>query len=137
VAGRVCDNQSMRALEQRVPDASHSEVGGLVIDEVEAGKGRIKRVIYPPGWSWTAHMQPVTGGERCMHAHVGFLVQGRMMVEYADGCREAYQAPAAVVVAPGHVGWVEGDEAAVLVQYDCGADTVDVLGVAAEHRHDA
>lgn len=37
---------------------------------------------------------------------------------------------------PGHVGWVEGDEAAVLVQYDCGADTVDVLGVPAEHRHD-
>ena len=24
---------------------------------------------------------PVTGGERCPRAHVGFLVQGRMMVE--------------------------------------------------------
>jgi len=71
-----------------------------------------------------------------MHAHVGFLVQGRMVVEYGDGCRETYQAPAAVVVAPGHDGWVEGDESAVLVQFDCGPETVDVLGLPGEHRHD-
>ena len=64
------------------------------------------------------HHMTVTGGDLCMHAHVGFLVQGRMVVEYADGCRETYQAPAAVVVAPGHDGWVEGDESAVLVQFD-------------------
>jgi hypothetical protein len=132
----VCDNPHMGSLEQPMPGAMHSEVGGLAVDEIEAGRGRIKRVIYPPGWRWTEHMQPVTGGERCMHAHVGFLVQGRMTVEYADGCREAFQAPAAVVVPPGHVGWVEGDEAAVLVQYDCGPETVDVLGLPAEHQHD-
>ena len=53
-----------------------------------------------------------------------------------DGCRETYQAPAAVVVAPGHDGWVEGDESAVLVQFDCGSETVDVLGLPGEHRHD-
>jgi hypothetical protein len=41
-----------------------------------------------------------------------------------------------VVVAPGHDGWVEGDESAVLVQFDCGSDTVDVLGLPGEHRHD-
>jgi hypothetical protein len=126
----------MSTLEQPVAGASRSEVGGLVVDEVEAGRGRIKRVIYPPGWRWSSNMRPVTGGERCMHAHVGFLVQGRMVVEYEDGCRETYEAPAGVVVAPGHDGWVEGDEAAVLIQYDCGPDTVDVLGLPAEHRHD-
>ena len=32
--------------------ARRSEVGGLVVDEVEAGRGRVKRVIYPPGWRW-------------------------------------------------------------------------------------
>jgi len=133
----VCDNRPVSQLEQPVAGAQRSEVGGLVVDEVDAGRGRIKRVIYPPGWRWSTHMQPITGGEQCMHAHVGFLVQGRMIVEYADGCREAYQAPAAVVVAPGHNGWVEGDEAAVLVQYDCGADTVDLLGLPTEHRHQA
>ncbi len=107
-----------------------------MVDDVPAGIGRIKRVAYPVGWRWSTHMQPVTGGERCMHAHVGFLVQGRMTVEYADGCTEDYAAPAAVVVAPGHDGWVVGDETAILVQYDCGPDTVDRLGLPAEHRHD-
>jgi hypothetical protein len=125
----------MSVLDQPVAGAARSEIGGLVVDEVGAGRGRIKRVIYPAGWRWSSHMQPVTGGERCMHAHVGFLVQGRMVVEYADGCRETYQAPAAVVVAPGHDGWVEGDEPAVLIQYDCGPDTVELLGLPAEHVH--
>lgn len=126
----------MSALDQPIAGAAHSEVGGLVIDEVEAGVGRIKRVIYPPGWRWTAHMAPVTGGRLCTHAHVGMLVQGSIVVEYEDGCRAHQVAPAAVVVAPGHDAWVEGDEPAILIQYDCGAATADRLGVPAEHRHD-
>ena len=55
--------------------------------------------------------------------HVGMLVQGRIAIEYADGCREEFAAPAAVVVVPGHDGWVVGDEPAVLVQYDCAPAT--------------
>ena len=130
----MCDNRAV--IDGPIEGAVHSEVGGLSVDEVPAGIGRIKRVVYPPGWRWSTDMRPVTGGERCMHAHVGFLVQGRMTVEYEDGCREELTAPAAVVVAPGHDGWVVGDENAVLVQYDCGADTVARLGLPSEHRHD-
>jgi hypothetical protein len=130
----VCDNRAV--IDGPIEGAVHSEVGGLSVDEVPAGIGRIKRVVYPPGWRWSTDMRPVTGGERCMHAHVGFLVQGRMTVEYEDGCRQQLVAPAAVVVAPGHDGWVDGSEPAVLVQYDCGSDTVARLGLPSEHRHD-
>ena len=63
----------------------------------------------------------------------GMLVQGRIAIEYGDGCREEFEAPAAVVVVPGHDGWVVGDEAAVLVQYDCGGDTVERLGLPSAH----
>ena len=125
----------MNTIEGPVAGAIRSEVGGLVIDEVAAGRGRIKRVIYPTGWRWSEQMGPITHTERCMHAHVGFLVQGTMIVEYSDGCRETLVAPAAVVVAPGHDGWVEGPEAAVLVQYDCGPGTCERLGLPTEHRH--
>jgi hypothetical protein len=90
-------------------------VGGLVIDEVPAGAGRIKRVIYPPGWRWSEQMSPVTGTERCMHAHVAFLVQGHLIAEYADGCQVDQQAPQVVVVEPGHDAWVVGDEPVVSV----------------------
>jgi hypothetical protein len=126
----------MSLLEQPLAGARRSEVGGLVVDEVAAGRGRVKRVIYPPGWRWSTDMAPVTGGPWCTHAHVGFLVQGEMLVEYADGCRETYRAPAAVVVAPGHDGWVVGEEPAVLVQVDCGAETAELFGLPGAHRHD-
>ena len=123
-------------LEAPLRGAARAEIGGLVVDDVPVGSGHLKRLVYPPGWRWSTHMRPVTGGELCMHAHVGMLVQGRIAIEYGDGCREEFEAPAAVVVVPGHDGWVVGDEAAVLVQYDCGADTVERLGLPSAHRHD-
>jgi len=128
----------MSILEGPLRGATRTEVGGLTVDDVAVGAGgHLKRIVYPPGWRSSTDMRPVTGSDLCMHAHVGMLVQGRIAVEYADGCREEFDAPAAVIVAPGHDGWVVGDEAAVLVQYDCGADTVERLGLAASHGHDA
>ena len=44
-------------------------------------------------------------------------------------------APAPMVIAPGHDGWVVGDETAVLVQYDRGPGTCERLGPPTEHRH--
>jgi len=114
-----------------IPGAAHSEVGGLIIDEVEAGDGRVKRVIYPVGWRWSERMQQVSGTERCQHAHVGFLVAGSMKVEQADGSISELVAPVPVVVLPGHDGWVQGDEPAVLVQVDFGAETMQRMGLGA------
>src|ERR1035441_9142169 len=47
-----------------------------------------KRIIYPPGFRWSTHMQPVVKTELCMHAHAGFLAQGRVHVQYEDGDRK-------------------------------------------------
>jgi hypothetical protein len=132
----TCHNGGMTMLEAPLRGAARTEIGGLAVDDVPVGSGHLKRLVYPPGWRWSTHMRPVTGGELCMHAHVGMLVQGRIAIEYDDGCREEFEAPAAVVVVPGHDGWVVGDESAVLVQYDFGADTVERLGLPSAHRHD-
>lgn len=126
----------MSALEGPVPGAKHTEVGGLTVDEVAAGFGRVKRVIYPVGWKWSDEMPAVTGTDTCQHAHVGFIVQGTMVVRFEDGCEVTYSAPSAVIVEPGHDGWVVGDENVVLIQVDAGPDTVDRLGLGAErHAH--
>ena len=125
----------MTSMEQPLTGATRSEVGGVIVDEVAAGSGRVKRVVYPPGWRWSTHMRRVTGTELCQHAHVAFLVQGHMVAEYADGCRVDQVAPTAVVIEPGHDAWVEGDEAAVLIQFDCGQETVSRFGLAGVHRH--
>ena len=124
----------MSQLEQAMPGAVRTEIGGLTVDEVGAGVGRVKRVIYPPGWDWREQMQPVTGTEWCEHVHIGFIAQGTMVVEFRDGCTETYTPPCAVVTEAGHNGRVVGDEPVVLLQVDCGKDTESVFGLGG-HSH--
>ena len=125
----------MAKLDSPIEGAERSDVGGLSVDEIAAGEARIKRVVYPPGWRWRTHMQPVSGTEWCNHAHVSFVAQGSMEIAYADGCTVRFDAPAFAVVEPGHDGWVVGDETVVVVQVDHGPDTVARFGLAGEHRH--
>jgi len=114
----------------------HREVGGVQLDIAPAGAARIKRVIYPPGFRWSTHMKPVTGTERCMHAHAGFIASGQIHIEYADGCIAEFSAPQVVVIEPGHDGWVVGTEPAVLIEFDFENDTVRSLGMPDAHRHE-
>lgn len=118
-----------------VPGADHREVAGVILDIVKAGDGRVKRAIYPPGFRWSKHMKPISGTDLCEHAHVGFLVRGRIHMEFADGCVLEFVAPQAVVIDPGHDGWVEGNEPAVLIEFDFLGDTAHRFGLPAEHRH--
>ena len=62
-------------------------------------------------------MKAIVGTDLCMHAHVGFLVRGQIHVEYGDGCKLEFVAPQAVVIEPGHDGWVVGDEPCVAVDF--------------------
>jgi hypothetical protein len=79
-------------------------------------------------------MKPLVGTDRCMHAHVGFIVSGAIEVEYADGCRKSFSAPQAVVIEPGHDGWVVGSSPAVMIEVDFEGETADRFGLG-EHRH--
>jgi hypothetical protein len=105
------------------------------MDILPAGEGRVKRVIYPAGFRWSSDMKPVVGTDWCSHAHVGFLVRGRIHMQFPDGCVQEFTAPAAVVIEPGHDGWVEGDEAAVLIEFDFLGETAKRFGVRDAHRH--
>jgi len=116
-------------------ESEHLEINGVLIDVLEAGAGRIKRMIYPPGTRWTTHLKHLVTTELCMHAHVGFLIQGHMQFQYGDGCLVDLIAPQAVVIEPGHDGWVVGDETAVLIEFDFEKDTVKRFGLPEMHRH--
>jgi hypothetical protein len=118
-----------------IEGAEHSELNGVEVDVVPAGQARVKRVVYPAGYRWTSHIKPAVGTDLCMHAHVGFLVRGRMAGEYADGCSFEFAAPAAVLVEPGHDAWTVGDEAAVYVEIDFEGETAARLGLPAQHGH--
>ena len=118
----------MKGVETRV-------VGGVRMDIAPAGRGRVKRVIYPPRFRWSKDMKPISGTERCMHAHVGFLAAGRIHIEYEDGCLLEFAAPHMIVIEPGHEGWVVGDEPAVLIEVDFEGATATRFGMPEVHRH--
>ena len=123
----------MDPLLDPIEGAEHREVGGAEIDTVRAGNGRVKRVVYPPGFRWSTHMAPSVETDRCMPAHVGFLARGQIAGEYEDGCTFEYAAPQIVTIEPGHDAWVIGTEPAVLIQFDWEEGTTRRLGLPAEH----
>ena len=123
------------ALLAPIKGADSRDVGHVKLDVVRVGNARVKRMIYPPGFRWSKDMKAVVGTGLCMHAHVGFLARGQVHIQYADGCVVEFSAPAVVSIDPGHDGWVVGSEPAVLIEFDFERDTVERLGMPAEHRH--
>ena len=118
-----------------IPGADHRTVGGVEMDIVRAGNGRVKRLVYPPGFRWSTHMKSMVGTELCMHAHVGFLARGQVRIEYPDGCARDFAAPQVLAIEPGHDGCVLGGEPAVLIEFDFESETVQRLGMPDSHRH--
>ncbi|MEO6212355.1 MAG: hypothetical protein ABIP65_01890 [Vicinamibacterales bacterium] len=123
-------------LNAPVRGAERREVAGVVMDIAPVGTGRVKRVIYKPGFRWSTDMKGIVGTDLCMHAHVGFLVSGHIEIRYADGCTVDLIAPQPVQIEPGHDGAVIGDEAAVLIEFDFEGDTVRRFGLPESHQHD-
>lgn len=123
------------ALLAPIKGSEHRELGGVHMDIARVGEARVKRVIYPVGFRWSTHIKPQVGTDWCMHAHVGFLAQGRIHMEFADGCVLEFAAPQVVSIEPEHDGWVEGDEPAVLIEFDFENDTVQRMGMPVRHEH--
>jgi hypothetical protein len=118
-----------------VKGAESRVVGGVRLDVGRAGAARVKRMVYPPGFRWSVHMKPLVDTDLCMHAHVGFLTQGEIHIEYPDGCVVEHKAPQIVAIEPGHDGWVVGREPVVLIEFDFERDTIERLGMPPTHKH--
>lgn len=122
-------------LTEPIDGADHTEFAGIGIDVFSAGDARVKRLVYGVGGRWSEHVKPHVGTDLCEHAHVGFLVKGRLAGEYPDGCTFDFVAPTGVHIDPGHDSWVIGDEPAVLIEFDFERDTIPRLGLAERHGH--
>ncbi|MGE0042445.1 MAG: hypothetical protein AB7H88_10070 [Vicinamibacterales bacterium] len=123
------------ALVAALPGADHREFGGMSLDIVRAGDGRVKRMIYPAGFRWSERIRPIVGTDTCEHVHVGFLARGEIEVTFPDGCATRYTAPAVLAIEPGHDALVGGD-GAVIIEFDFEGETISRLGMPDAHRHD-
>lgn len=111
------------------------ELGGVRLELGRAGAARVKRMIYPAGFRWSRHMKPVVGTDLCMHAHVGYLAQGEIHIEYWDGCVVEHKAPQIVSIDPGHDGWVVGKTPVIMIEFDFERETLAKLGMPTGHSH--
>ena len=80
------------------------------------------RVTFQPGWRWSQHIKPVVGTESCQTDHIGYLVSGTMGVQTTDGTTGEVHPGSVYHIAPGHDGWVIGDEPAVGFEFSGGAE---------------
>ena len=54
---------------------------------VELGDLTVGELVSEPGWRWSVHVRPTVGGEWCQARHVGFIVSGRLGIDFSDGTR--------------------------------------------------
>ena len=96
--------------EVRTPDKTRVEL-------VRVADGQIGRFTFQPGWRWSECIKPVAGTDTCQVEHVGYVVSGRLGVSHEDGSSGEVKPGDVYRIAPGHDGWVIGDEPCVLVEF--------------------
>ena len=85
---------------------------------VTFGTVAASRITVQPGWSWSSCIKPMVGGDSCQAGHVGMVLKGSVRVRHDDGSEIVVSAGDAYWFAPGHDAWVEGDEEAVLYEFN-------------------
>jgi hypothetical protein len=87
------------------------------VEIVKIGGATVGRAILNPGWRWSTSVQPIAKTKSCEASHFQYHIAGVMVVKMDDGsvfkCK-----PGDVSLLPlGHDAWVEGDEDAIVVDF--------------------
>ncbi|HEX7196199.1 MAG TPA: adenylate/guanylate cyclase domain-containing protein [Candidatus Limnocylindria bacterium] len=83
---------------------------GVRAEIVDLGDFTVAWQVLQPGWRWSVDIRPLVGGDWCQSRHAGYVFSGRMHVLFDDGTELEVGPRSAYVIAPGHDGWVVGDE---------------------------
>ena len=76
----------------------------------------IGKASYEPGWKWSECIKPTVGGDSCQAGHVGVVMSGQMKCVHDDGSELQVGPGDAYYFAPGHDGWVIGDEPCIVYE---------------------
>ena len=96
----------------------------VILDEkietsiVRLGDLTVGRSIQQPGWRWTTHVQPKVSGDWCQARHVGVVLSGRLHSDFSDGSSIELGPDDVFDIAPGHAGYVLGDEPLVTIEWE-------------------
>ena len=77
---------------------------------MKLGNVNASKIVLEPGWRWSECIKPTVGGNSCQAGHVGVVISGRMKCIHDDGSELEVGPGDAYYFAPGHDGWIIGDE---------------------------
>jgi quercetin dioxygenase-like cupin family protein len=77
----------------------------------------IGRATYEPGWRWSEHVAPITGGTSCKIEHAGIVLSGKAAVRMDDGHEFVMEDGDLFTVPAGHDSWVIGDQPYVSLHF--------------------
>jgi hypothetical protein len=87
------------------------------LELINIGGAAIGRAVFEPGWKWSTSVQPLSKTKSCEAPHFQYHVSGVIVVRMDDGT-ELVCKPGDVSLLPsGHDAWVEGNEPAVVVDF--------------------
>ena len=87
------------------------------VELIKIGGATIGRATLQPGWRWATCVQPIAQTPSCQAAHLQYHIAGRLVVRMDDGTEVRCQPGDVSFLPPGHDAWVEGDEPAVIVDF--------------------
>jgi class 3 adenylate cyclase len=86
-------------------------------DIVHLGDLTVGRMVNQPGWRWSTDVRPTVGGEWCQIRHVGFIVSGRLGLDFPDGSSVVFGPGDVFDIPAGHDGYTVGDEPIVQIEW--------------------
>lgn len=94
------------------------ELSRARVEIVELDDRVVGKMVYEPGWKWSADERPVATTHTCQLHHLGVTLSGRLRVQMKDGV-EVELGPGDVFEIPaGHDAWVIGAEPWIAVDFE-------------------
>ena len=87
------------------------------MDIVHLGDLTVGHMVNQPGWRWSTDVRPTVGGDWCEIRHVGYVISGRLGIDFRDGSSVVFKPGDVFDIPPGHDGYTVGDEPVVQVEW--------------------
>ena len=100
------------------------EVGEIRTKGEEWGGQIVRHLQLPPGTDFTPLLKGLPG-DRCQCAHWGYILEGSIHVQYADGSEDVNRAGDLYHWPAGHTGWT--DEGVTFIELSPAAELRPVL----------
>jgi len=100
------------------PDEKRPFVAHGYVDVLSFGDRTVGRAVFEPGWKWQKDVGPLAGTKSCQFPHACYVVSGKMHIISDEGETADVGAGDIVFLEPGHDGWVIGNEACVVLDFE-------------------